>query len=100
MIRGMTRHLLPSILRPSAGRLANGVCTLAVTAGAILAGVLGASAQTPPPEAPSAQQAALPPLVDRELFFCNPEISGAMLSPDGQYVALRKPWNGTLNIWV
>lgn len=94
----MKTHLL-SILRPSAGRLAAGACALAVTAG-VLAGVLGASAQTPPPAAPPAQQAGLPPLLDRELFFGNPEISGAMLSPDGQYVAFRKPWNGTLNIWV
>ena len=100
MIPDMKRHLLRSIVRPFAGRLANGACVLAVTAGAILAGVLGASAQTPPPAAPSPQHAGLPPLVDRELFFGNPEISGAMLSPDGQYVAFRKPWNGTLNIWV
>lgn len=50
----------------------------------------------------SAQDAApgLPPLIDRELFFGNPEISGATLSPDGRYIAFRKPWNGTLNIWV
>ena len=50
----------------------------------------------------SAQPAApsQPPLIDRELFFGNPEISGATLSPDGRYIAFRKPWNGTLNIWV
>ena len=40
------------------------------------------------------------PLIDRELFFGNPEISSATLSPDGRHIAFRKPWNGTLNIWV
>jgi len=40
------------------------------------------------------------PLIDRELFFGNPEISSATLSPDGQFIAFRKPWSGTLNVWV
>jgi len=44
--------------------------------------------------------AGLPPLLDRELFFGNPEIAGAQLSPDGQYVAFLKPWSDTRNIWV
>jgi dipeptidyl aminopeptidase/acylaminoacyl peptidase len=42
----------------------------------------------------------LPPLIDRELLFGNPEIAGAQISPDGKYLAFLKPWNGTLNIWV
>src|SRR5215472_9263997 len=42
----------------------------------------------------------LPPVIDRELFFGNPEITGATLSPDGKYVAFVKPWNDTLNVWV
>jgi dipeptidyl aminopeptidase/acylaminoacyl peptidase len=42
----------------------------------------------------------LPPLIDRELLFGDPEISGAQLSPDGQYVAFMKPWKETRNIWV
>ena len=41
-----------------------------------------------------------PPVLDRELFFGNPEIAGAQLSPDGQYVAFLKPWSDTRNIWV
>jgi dipeptidyl aminopeptidase/acylaminoacyl peptidase len=45
-------------------------------------------------------QAALPPVLDRELFFGNPEIAAAQLSPDGQYVAFLKPWSDTRNIWV
>lgn len=44
--------------------------------------------------------AELPPLLDRELFFGNPEILGAQLSPDGQFIAFLKPWNDTRNIWV
>ena len=51
------------------------------------------------------QQAAspasgLPPLIDRQLFFGNPEITSATLSPDGRYIAFRKPFKETLNIWV
>ena len=49
---------------------------------------------------PASQQAGLPPLIDRELFFGNPEIAGATISPDGKYIAFRKPWNDTMNIWV
>jgi dipeptidyl aminopeptidase/acylaminoacyl peptidase len=45
-------------------------------------------------------KAGAPPLIDRELFFGNPEIAGATLSPDGKYVAFLKPWNDTRNIWV
>lgn len=41
-----------------------------------------------------------PPVIDRELFFGDPEISGAKLSPDGRYIAFLKPWNQTRNIWV
>jgi dipeptidyl aminopeptidase/acylaminoacyl peptidase len=41
-----------------------------------------------------------PPLLDRELFFGNPEIAAAQLSPDGQYIAFLKPWKDTRNIYV
>ncbi|HYR83353.1 MAG TPA: alpha/beta fold hydrolase [Terriglobia bacterium] len=41
-----------------------------------------------------------PPLIDRELFFGNPEIAGAQLSPDGKYLAFVKPWKDTMNVWV
>jgi len=44
--------------------------------------------------------AKLPPLLDRELFFGNPEIAGAQISPDGKFIAFLKPWNDTRNIWV
>ena len=48
----------------------------------------------------TANSSSLPPLVDRELFFGNPEIAAVQLSPDGQYMGFVKPWNGTLNIWA
>jgi len=44
--------------------------------------------------------ADLPPILDRELFFGDPEIASAQLSPDGKYIAFLKPWNKTRNIWV
>lgn len=44
--------------------------------------------------------AQLPPLIDRELLFDDPEISGAQISPDGKFVAFMKPWNKTRNVWV
>ena len=49
--------------------------------------------------AASAQSAA-PPLIDRALFFGDPEISGSQLSPDGRYLSFIKPFNGTRNVWV
>ena len=55
--------------------------------------VLGAAALAGAAEVP-------PPLLDRELFFGNPEIAGAQISPDGQYVAFLKPWKDTRNIYV
>jgi len=42
----------------------------------------------------------MPPLIDRELIFGNPEIAGAQLSPDGKYMAFLKPWKDTRNVYV
>jgi len=50
--------------------------------------------------AASLAESAPPPVLDRELFFGNPEIAAAQLSPDGQYMAFLKPWSDTRNIWV
>ncbi len=47
-----------------------------------------------------AQSGKLPPLIDRELFFGDPEISGAQISPDGRYITFLKPYKETRNIWV
>ncbi len=40
------------------------------------------------------------PLIDRELFFGDPELSGAQLSPDGRFISFVKPYRGVRNIWV
>ena len=48
----------------------------------------------------AAQQTGLPPLIDRQLFFGDPEIAGAQLSPDGKFISFIKPLNGVRNIWV
>jgi dipeptidyl aminopeptidase/acylaminoacyl peptidase len=50
--------------------------------------------------AQSANEPGLPPLIDRELIFGNPEIAGAQISPDGKYIAFLKPWKDTRNIYV
>ncbi len=42
----------------------------------------------------------LPPLLDRQLFFDDAEISGAQISPDGRYMAFMRPHQGVRNIWV
>jgi dipeptidyl aminopeptidase/acylaminoacyl peptidase len=51
-------------------------------------------------QAKTASSGGLPPLIDRELIFGNPEIAGAQLSPDGKYLAFQKPWKDTRNIYV
>ena len=52
------------------------------------------------PRAQTPLETALPPLIDRELIFGDPEITGAQVSPDGAFIAFVKPYNGTRNVWV
>ncbi|MGD1950112.1 MAG: alpha/beta fold hydrolase [Leptolyngbyaceae cyanobacterium] len=59
-------------------------------------GFIGPAAANPAVD----HQTGLPPLIERELFFANPEITGAQLSPDGQFIAFQKPLNGVINVWV
>ncbi|TWT71790.1 S9 family peptidase [Crateriforma conspicua] len=40
------------------------------------------------------------PLLDRELFFGNPQIAGGKLSPDGKFISFMKPYQGIMNVWV
>lgn len=40
------------------------------------------------------------PILDRELFFGNPEISGGQLSPDGKWISFMKAYAGIMNIWI
>jgi dipeptidyl aminopeptidase/acylaminoacyl peptidase len=61
----------------------------------LFAGLLAAS-----PARVFGQANPYPPLIDRELFFGDPEISGAQISPDGKFIAFVKPFKGTRNVWV
>jgi len=51
-------------------------------------------------DAQETKAGGLPPLIDREQIFGNPEIAAAQLSPNGQYIAFLKPWNDTRNVYV
>lgn len=44
--------------------------------------------------------AQLPKLIDREVFFGNPELSGTQISPDGKWISFMKAYKGTRNVWV
>ncbi|MDQ5845098.1 MAG: prolyl oligopeptidase family serine peptidase [Acidobacteriota bacterium] len=61
----------------------------------LFAGLLAAS-----PARVFGQANSTPQLIDRELFFGDPEVSGAQISPDGKFIAFIKPFKGTRNIWV
>ena len=50
--------------------------------------------------ADTAAPTGLPPIIDRQLLFGDPEITGAEVSPDGRYLAFLKPWKETRNVWV
>jgi dipeptidyl aminopeptidase/acylaminoacyl peptidase len=41
-----------------------------------------------------------PPILDRQLFFGNPQISSGSLSPDGKMISFLKAYNGIMNVWV
>lgn len=43
---------------------------------------------------------SVPQLLDRTLFFGDPEIAGAQISPDGKYISFLKPWEDTRNVYV
>jgi dipeptidyl aminopeptidase/acylaminoacyl peptidase len=62
----------------------------------LLVATVGAKDKDKKPVAAS----GLPPIIDRELIFGNPEIASAELSPDGKYVAFLKPWKDTRNVYV
>jgi dipeptidyl aminopeptidase/acylaminoacyl peptidase len=64
--------------------------------------LIAAAALTIPAPAQQASNKSTgqPPLLDRELFFGNPEIAGAQISPDGKFIAFLKPYKDTRNVWV
>ena len=83
--------LLPHVRTTALGAAVVAVCAMTAFAQAPAPGA------APPRAAASASQ---PAVLDRELFFGNPEITGAQLSPDGQYIAFIKPYKDTRNVWV
>ena len=52
------------------------------------------------PDSPQLRELVREDLIDREIFFVDPEIAGAQFSPDGRFITFLKPFNGTRNIWV
>ena len=40
------------------------------------------------------------PILDRDLFFGNPQIAGGQLSPDGKWISFMKEYKGIMNVWV
>ena len=40
------------------------------------------------------------PVIDRELFFDNPDITYSKISPCGTYITFLKEYDGILNIWI
>lgn len=74
----------------------------------ILLAVIAILAPISPPASPAAAQGAgsldyldaLPPLLDRDVFFGNPQITGGQISPDGRHVSFLRPLDGVLNVWV
>ncbi|MDA8019032.1 MAG: S9 family peptidase, partial [Thermoanaerobaculia bacterium] len=63
-----------------------------------------ATAPQAPAEAASAEPLSyldrLPQLVDRQLFFGDPEITGSQISPDGKYLTFIKPYKDVQNVWI
>ena len=74
--------------------------TLLLSVLLVLAGAPALAQTEAPATAPGLAGAELPPLLDREVFFGNPEIAGAQLSPDGRFLTFLKPLDGVLNVWV
>ncbi len=53
------------------------------------------------PSAARAQaEGELPPLIPIQHFFDNPEIAGAQISPNGQFISYLKPYQDKLNVYV
>ena len=80
--------------------LIRSILTGLLRSGLALALVLPLGAAPAKAPATSTQKSGLPPLIDREKFFGNPEIAGAQLSPDGKWIAFLKPFKDTRNVWV
>ena len=73
-------------MRDSIGRLLL-ACALVAMTGTALADTENSAAE-------------LPPLLDREIFFGDPEIAGSQVSPDGKWMTFRRPYRDVMNIWI
>lgn len=61
--------------------------------------ILAGACVTIPPKAPAPPPGPAP-LVDRALYFDDPEVTRAELSPDGAFITFIKPFKGVMNVWV
>jgi dipeptidyl aminopeptidase/acylaminoacyl peptidase len=50
--------------------------------------------------AATAGNSGLPPLIERERFFDDPDIAAPLLSPDGRFMSFIRPYEGTRNVWI
>jgi dipeptidyl aminopeptidase/acylaminoacyl peptidase len=70
----------------------------------ILLAMAGCDSATEPTTQPADSELAAPsaeiPLIDRSVFFDDPELAGARISPDGRWISFIKPYQGVMNIWV
>jgi dipeptidyl aminopeptidase/acylaminoacyl peptidase len=83
---------------------------LVVFAGAVAVAACAPGAPAPvqaPAPATEASQARplpylaqLPPLIDRDVFFGDPEIAAGQLSPDGRFISFVRPLDGVMNVWI
>lgn len=94
---------------PSPWKRAMAALALALFASPFLAPAVAAPLPQAPMSAAEAQPAApaplpyldeLPPLLDRDLFFGDPEISASQISPNGRYLTFIKPYDGVRNVWI
>ncbi|HYN22440.1 MAG TPA: S9 family peptidase, partial [Thermoanaerobaculia bacterium] len=83
-------HNPASFERRASSTVVSKILTRSVFAGLLLAIASAAWAQQP----------ELPPIIDRQLFFGDPEIANGQLSPDGRFIAFIRPLDGTRNVWV
>lgn len=59
-----------------------------------------ASSVDAPVASPVPAEDRMPPIIPLTHFFDNPEVAGAQISPDGQWLSFLKPYEGKLNIHV
>jgi len=73
---------------------------VAIVAGAVLAVPAAIAGEQPAEEKAACYLKKLPPLIERDVFFGDPKISGTQISPDGEWISFRKQYRDIMNIWV